>query len=636
MHLQEIAGTIVASWSKPMLKKRNIPKTSIAIIAAAVLGMCLSGCDGTESVEQEPYFIDVTAGGYFSCGVRNNGTAICWGENDRGQLDIPDEFQGQLKSISAGSKHACGLLKNGSIVCWGANDYNQAVGRAGRFTSVNSGGNRSCGITESTSRPVCWGQAISGPEPNIDLKFVQVETNPTEVCGITQGDGRIVCWAYGPAGLSAQVPSGDNYIHISGDHGWNRCGVKSNGTLDCRGSAMPPATPIPWDWEPTGSDYFMIAAETEHICALSRAGIVRCTGDLNDVAPSQSDRKEYRGGPFTMIDAGYNHTCALTAGGLIECWGSNVKGQTDSPSTIETNLPQYLYWIEGDRIRRSNLDGQDIVDLVTGLDSPNAMAINASLGKIYWTDEETHKIQRANLDGSAIEDVVTGLTYPQGIGLDVVSGYVYWSDVEQDKIRRANLDGTGITDIVTEELTDMKYPYNIVIDPAAGDVYWIDYLGFGDDAEGVIKRWSSAHFEFRSWSSDGVVSTLYSLGQYTPQGLDLLIPSPDDGEAINQRNMYWNDTLVVWHQGSSSHIPENMGTMRTAIALNYNVLSDPDDLALISNLNKPYCIALDIENGRIYYIEDNDIKRALLDGSLYGTMIYSSGSLESPRSIVIE
>jgi len=172
MYLQEIVETIISNWSKPMPNKWKLLKISIVITAAAMIGICLSGCDGTESVEQEPYFIDVTAGGYFSCAVRNNGTAICWGENDRGQLDIPNEYQGQLKSISAGSKHACGLLKNGSIMCWGASDYNQAVGRAGRFTSVKSGGNRSCGITESTSRPVCWGQAVTGPEPNIDLKFV--------------------------------------------------------------------------------------------------------------------------------------------------------------------------------------------------------------------------------------------------------------------------------------------------------------------------------------------------------------------------------------------------------------------------------------------------------------------------------
>jgi len=608
----------------------------ISVIGVVVVcALCLSGCDGTESVEQEPYFIDVSAGAYFSCGVRTDGTAICWGKNDWGQLDIPTEHQGEFKSISAGSKHACGLLKNGWIVCWGANDDGQAVGRAGKYKYVNSGGRRSCGIVESTSRPVCWGYGVSGPEPNIDLKFVQVESNDTETCGITEGDGHIVCWAYGPAGLSAQVPFGNDYIDISGDHGWNRCGVKLNGSLECKGSAVPPATPIQWDWEPTGSDYFMIAAETEHICALSRGGMVRCTGAPNDVAPSQSDRKEYRAGPYSMIDAGYNHTCALTAGGQIECWGNNSEGQTDSPSTIEMAQTQYLYWIEGDKIKRSNLDGQDIVVLMTGLDSPNELAINAILGKIYWTDDESHKIQRANLDGSAIEDVKTGLTYPQGIGLDVVSGYIYWSDVEEDKIKRANLNGTGVIDIVNEDMTDMKYPSNIVVDPAAGEIYWIDYLGSEDTAEGVIKNWEASDFEFRRWSANGIVVTLYSLGEYSPRGLDLLFPMIDDGKDINRRRMYWTDTLVIWNPGSNAHLPENSGYLRSDIAINYNVLENNDE-ALISHLNMPYHIALDLENGRIYYIEDDDIKRANLDGTLYGTVVYSSSSIESPHSIVIE
>jgi len=59
-------------------------------------------------------------------------------------------------------------------------------------------------------------------------------------------------------------------------------------------------------------------------------------------------------------------------------------------------------------IRRANLDGSGVEDLVTtGLFEPNRIALDVAGGKMYWTDNGTDKIQRANLDGSEVEDLVT-------------------------------------------------------------------------------------------------------------------------------------------------------------------------------------------------------------------------------------
>ena len=73
------------------------------------------------------------------------------------------------------------------------------------------------------------------------------------------------------------------------------------------------------------------------------------------------------------------------------------------------------FWTDGDgKIRRANLDGSGVQDLVTGLDVPtDTSAWTWSDGKIYWTDRGERqtdgdgKIQRANLDGTGVEDVVT-------------------------------------------------------------------------------------------------------------------------------------------------------------------------------------------------------------------------------------
>ena len=70
--------------------------------------------------------------------------------------------------------------------------------------------------------------------------------------------------------------------------------------------------------------------------------------------------------------------------------------------------------------------------------------------KMYWTIwGPVNKIQHANLEGSNIEDIITDLQSPRGIALDVPNGKMYWADLGAGKIQRANLDGSDIEDIIT-------------------------------------------------------------------------------------------------------------------------------------------------------------------------------------------
>ncbi len=89
-----------------------------------------------------------------------------------------------------------------------------------------------------------------------------------------------------------------------------------------------------------------------------------------------------------------------------------------------------LYWTgalsSGGRIQRANLDGSpDLQDVVTGLYGASGIAIDGLARKIYWADlgsnvtpnDNDSRIRRANLDGSQIEDLVVGLSFPQGLAL---------------------------------------------------------------------------------------------------------------------------------------------------------------------------------------------------------------------------
>ena len=63
---------------------------------------------------------------WHSCGLRTDGTAICWGDNGSGQADAPE---GDFRQISADLSHSCGLRTDGVIVCWGSNEFGRRMRR---------------------------------------------------------------------------------------------------------------------------------------------------------------------------------------------------------------------------------------------------------------------------------------------------------------------------------------------------------------------------------------------------------------------------------------------------------------------------------------------------------------------------
>ena len=69
-------------------------------------------------------FIQVSAGLFHSCGLRADGSIVCWGvsgEDERrveatGLIDSPP---GTFSQISAGDLHSCALRRDGTVECWG-------------------------------------------------------------------------------------------------------------------------------------------------------------------------------------------------------------------------------------------------------------------------------------------------------------------------------------------------------------------------------------------------------------------------------------------------------------------------------------------------------------------------------------
>lgn len=132
-----------------------------------------------------------------------------------------------------------------------------------------------------------------------------------------------------------------------------------------------------------------------------------------------------------------------------------------------------LYFFDGAQIRRANLDGTDLEDLVPegGID----LAIDTTHGKLYWSTRRVEVqqkiIRRANLDGSNAEDVLVGLSGPVTMDIDGEAEKIYY--LSSNTILRANLDGTHAEHV----LFPYDNPYSINLAVPHGKMYWFGSTG---------------------------------------------------------------------------------------------------------------------------------------------------------------
>ncbi len=141
---------------------------------------------------------------------------------------------------------------------------------------------------------------------------------------------------------------------------------------------------------------------------------------------------------------------------------------------IETEKRLSIFWEDGFQIRRMDFANPRVQDIITeGTSDVEDIALDITNRKIYWAN--SRDIKRANLDGTGVEDVITGLYYT-GLALDVSAGKIYWGDDDlSSNIKRANLDGTDAENVVKIE----RWFSNITLDAVGGKIYWTTYYDGG-------------------------------------------------------------------------------------------------------------------------------------------------------------
>ena len=159
----------------------------------------------------------------------------------------------------------------------------------------------------------------------------------------------------------------------------------------------------------------------------------------------------------------------------LEPIAMGIEGPQDIAIDVRENK---MYWTDKwtSTIRRSNLDGTQVKNLLTGVEEPEDIALDLDADRMYWMERGTNSIRRADLDGENVETLVE-VEDPQSIALDVTNGKMYWTSQEASRfsdrgiIRRADLDGENVETLIT----GLYDPESIALDLVSGKMYWTDF-----------------------------------------------------------------------------------------------------------------------------------------------------------------
>jgi alpha-tubulin suppressor-like RCC1 family protein len=290
--------------------------------------------------------LSVSAGGFHTCAVLDNGALKCWGNGAGGRLgngdivpvgDQPGEMGDNLppvdlgtgrtaRAVSVGNAHTCALLDNGTVKCWGENSH----GQVGQGEQVPRG-----------DLPGEMGDNL----PPIDLGAGRtaraISAGRNHTCALLD-NGSLKCWGLNSDG---QLGQGDTNSRgdVSGEMGDN----------------LPPID------LGTGRTALSVSSGTTHTCALLDTFAVRCWGGSAAGTLGLGDTVTRGDGPGEMGDdlppvdlgtgrrasavaVGEGHSCALLDDGTLKCWGSGSNGRLgygdttnrgDAPGQMGDDLP---------------------------------------------------------------------------------------------------------------------------------------------------------------------------------------------------------------------------------------------------------------------------------------------------------
>ncbi len=256
---------------------------------------------------------------------------------------------------------------------------------------------------------------------------------------------------------------------------------------------------------------------------------------------------------------------------------------------IESPNRPPMYWVDAEARTLHRLIADKVENLLPSVQNATNLAVDTPRGKLYWMEkisDRTSRIRGANLDGTNVKLVKDLTSVTHGIALDTVNGKLYLTNA-WGKVQRLNIDGSNFQ---SNLITDLKSPKHITLDVADGQIYWTEQT---DDTTGKIRR---ANLD---GSNVQLVKDLTSL----PRGLTL--------DTANKKLYLTNAYGKVQR---------------------LNVDGSNFQPNLITGLDTPMGVSVDVSGRKIYWTEQGSIRRADLNGENIEDVVTSLGT---PIGIVL-
>jgi alpha-tubulin suppressor-like RCC1 family protein len=298
-----------------------------------------------------------------SCAVTAAGGAMCWGNNDYGQIGDGSQtdtgnsishygardvagLTGGVRQVAAGEHHACALKNDGSVWCWGDNSYGQVgdgtsvkrltpvqVSGIDGAVAIDAGLSHTCALT-AAGAVYCWGRNERGEIGDgstdnrntavavvgLDAGVAAIALGQAYSCALLQ-DGGVRCWGYNNVGQIGDASTTDRHVPTAIDD---------------------------------SDAYARISAGGDHTCGVTTAGAAKCwgynsSGQLGDgtttarKSPTPVDGLD---SGVSLVAAGAHHSCAVQDG-VLKCWGYNGYYQLGDGGHVNQALPETIVAISG-------------------------------------------------------------------------------------------------------------------------------------------------------------------------------------------------------------------------------------------------------------------------------------------------
>lgn len=271
-----------------------------------------------------PPAVAVSAGELFTCVASVAASGVtCSGSGAVGEYSsVFPSTSDAFVQLASGGLHTCGLLQDGSVRCFGDNSQQQcSPPTLSPAVAVMVNLYTSCVLRVDLSL-VCWGQNVGANLP-AGYRWAQVALGGQHATALSADDGTISVFTANSMPSLAAAPAG-TFVAV-GSSQFTSCAIAVGpGAVTCWGTSADLEMDVP-----AGLLLATVVghARSIHYCGL-RVGSdgVACWG--NNLWGQVSVPTAARSGAWLSVVVGGWHSCALkSVGGTLLCWGRNDFGQ---------------------------------------------------------------------------------------------------------------------------------------------------------------------------------------------------------------------------------------------------------------------------------------------------------------------